>query len=145
MEGINSRLDALQAAILSAKLPHLPRWTAARQAVADHYDTLLADVPEVTPPLRRPHAKHVFHLYVIRAQRRDALREALGRAGIPTILSYPKALPYLPAYAYLGHTEADFPMAAQHQHEILSLPIYPELTPGDQVRVAESIQAFYKR
>ncbi len=142
IEGINSRLDGLQAAILNVKLRHLPRWTKARQRLAARYDELLAEVPAITRPARRPETEHVFHLYVIRSGERDALRTHLSPRGIPTVVNYPKALPFYPAYAYMGHVPADFPVAYAHQHEILSLPLYAEMTDEHQDAVVQAVREF---
>lgn len=142
MEGINSRLDGLQAAILNVKLPHLQKWTEARRAVAAQYDQLLGGLPGVRIPQIAPDRDHVYHLYVIRTERRDALKKHLGDAGISTVLNYPKALPFYPAYAYLGHKPADFPAAYANQSRILSLPIYPEITQAMIEHVARSVAAF---
>jgi len=128
MEGINSRMDGLQAAILNAKLPHLPAWTDARRRAAALYNELLEDVDDVITPTVRSDRDHVYHLYVIRTENRDALRKHLTKAGISTVLNYSKALPFYPAYAYLGHGPKDFPAAYANQSRILSLPIYPEIT-----------------
>jgi dTDP-4-amino-4,6-dideoxygalactose transaminase len=128
MEGINSRMDGLQAAVLNAKLPHLPAWTEARRRVAARYDELLEGVDDIITPKVGSNRDHVYHLYVIRTENRDALRKYLTQAGIPTVLNYPKALPFYPAYAYLGHRPEDFPAAYANQSRILSLPIYPEAT-----------------
>src|SRR5262249_12028154 len=127
MEGINSRMDGMQAAILNAKLPHLPAWTEARCRVANRYDELLEDVDEVTTPKIGAGRDHVYHLYVIRTENRDGLRKHLTGAGIATVLNYPKALPFYPAYAHLGYAPEDFPVAYANQSRILSLPIYPEI------------------
>jgi len=143
MEGINSRLDGLQAAILSVKLPHLPAWTAARQRVAARYDELLAGVGDVILPRVAAGRTHVYHLYVIRTERRDALRAHLTSAGIATVLNYPKALPFYPAYAYLGHQPTDFPVAHANQSRILSLPIYPEMTEEMIAYVANSVAGYF--
>jgi dTDP-4-amino-4,6-dideoxygalactose transaminase len=145
MEGINSRLDGLQAAILSVKLPHLPEWTAARQRVAARYDQLLAGVGDIVVPEVAPGRTHVYHLYVIRTAQRDALKAHLAEAGITTVLNYPKALPFYPAYAYLAHTPADFPVAYANQSLILSLPIYPEMTEAMILHVTDAIASFFKR
>jgi dTDP-4-amino-4,6-dideoxygalactose transaminase len=143
MEGINSRMDGLQAAILNAKLPHLPVWTEARRCVAARYDDLLEDVGDVITPEVGPGRDHVYHLYVIRTENRDVLREYLSGAGISTDLSYPKALPFYPAYAYLGHSPEDFPAAYFNQARILSLPIYPEIK-DEMIRyVVECIGSFF--
>jgi dTDP-4-amino-4,6-dideoxygalactose transaminase len=143
MEGINSRMDGLQAAILNAKLPHLPAWTAARRRVATCYNELLEDVGDVIPPTVEPDRDHVYHLYVIRTENRDALKEHLSQAGISTVLNYPKALPFYPAYAYLGHVPKDFPAAYFNQARILSLPIYPEMPEQATTHVANTISQFW--
>jgi dTDP-4-amino-4,6-dideoxygalactose transaminase len=143
MEGINSRMDGLQAAILNAKLPHLPAWTAARRRVAACYNELLEDVGDVITPTVKSDRDHVYHLYVIRTENRDALREHLSQAGISTVLNYPKALPFYPAYAYLGHVPKNFPAAYFNQSRILSLPIYPEMPEEAITHVANVISHFW--
>lgn len=143
MEGINSRLDGLQAAILSAKLPHLASWTAGRRRVAATYDRLLRGVGDLVTPQVASGRDHVYHLYVIRTGRRDALRKWLADAGIATVINYPKALPFYPAYAYLGHTPNDFPVAHAHQSQILSLPIFPEMTDEQVEYVVEKIRTYF--
>ena len=143
IEGINSRLDGLQAAILSVKLPHLRKWTEERRRVAALYDSALADIPEVETPRIAPDRSHVYHLYVIRCDRRDELKKYLADTGIPTVLNYPKALPFYPAYDYLSHTPADFPVAYEHQSKILSLPIFPEMTEAQVNYVTGKIRDFY--
>lgn len=144
MEGINSRMDGLQAAILNAKLPHLPAWTEARRRVAARYDELLNDVGDTVTPKIAPDREHVYHLYVIRTEKRDALRKHLTGAGIATVLNYPKALPFYPAYTYLGYAPQDFPVAYANQSRILSLPIYPEMTEKMIAYVVECIANFFK-
>jgi dTDP-4-amino-4,6-dideoxygalactose transaminase len=129
MEGICSRMDGLQAAILNVKLPHLPAWTRARQRVAATYDELLGETNTIVAARVPPDREHVYHLYVIRTENRDGLKKHLGDAGISTVINYPKALPFYPAYAYLAHHQNDFPIAYANQSRILSLPIYPEMTP----------------
>jgi dTDP-4-amino-4,6-dideoxygalactose transaminase len=143
MEGINSRMDGLQAGILNAKLPHLPAWTAARRRVAACYNELLEDVGDVITPTVKSDRDHVYHLYVIRTENRDALREHLSQAGISTVLNYPKALPFYPAYAYLGHVPKNFPAAYFNQSRILSLPIYPEMPEEAITHVANVISDFW--
>lgn len=142
MEGINSRLDGIQAAILSAKLPHLASWTVRRQELATTYSAKLGGLPNLACPVIRPDRTHVFHLYMVRSKQRDALRAKLQEVGITTVLNYPRALPFYPAYAYLNHRPADFPRAAAHQQEILSLPLYPEMSAEALSYVTETIQAF---
>lgn len=144
MEGINSRLDGLQAALLSAKLRHLPAWTARRREIAARYDMLLADLPQVRTPRRRAGATHSFHLYVIETEERDALRDYLSARAIETQVHYPTPLPFLPAYSHLGHSRGDFPVAAHLQSRILSLPIYPEMEEWQIERVARAIRDFHE-
>ncbi len=146
IEGINSRLDGLQAAILSAKLPHLERWTRARQEIASHYATrLVALAPEVSAPSVRPGSTHVYHLFVVRVRDRDALRDRLSAKGIECAVHYPVPLPFMPAFAYLGQANDAFPQARRAQSEILSLPIYPEMTLQMVDHVVDTIAEFYGR
>jgi len=143
MEGINSRLDGLQAAILNVKLRHLDKWTAARQSRAAVYDRLLANVGDLILPSRRERSSHVFHLYVIRTAHREALRDWLAERSIPTVINYPRPLPLYQAYDYLAHTAADFPVASLHAKQILSLPIYPELTDFEIGTVVDAIKSYF--
>lgn len=144
MEGINSRLDTIQAAILNVKLPHLQKWNEQRLKNALLYNHLLADIPEIIAPKIRSEATHIFHLYVIRAKKRDELVNYLTEKGIQTQIHYPTILPLLPAYNYLNHKAEDFPVAASYHDSILSLPMFPELTEEQINFVAETIKAFYK-
>ncbi len=144
MEGINSRLDGLQAAILSTKLPHIQEWNMQRLENARYYKEILSDIDEITLPQVRDNSRHIFHLFVIRTKQRDALQRYLNEGGIGTAIHYPTALPFLPAYRYLKHTENDFPVAARYQHQILSLPMFPELTHHQMEYVAEHIKKFFK-
>jgi dTDP-4-amino-4,6-dideoxygalactose transaminase len=141
MEGICSRMDGLQAAILNVKLPHLLAWTSERRRVARRYDDLLNDVGDIVTPEIAPNRDHVYHLYVIRTENRDALRKHLTDAGIATVLNYPKALPFYPAYSYLHHSPEDFPVAYANQSRILSLPIYPEMTDAMIEYVSAQVEA----
>jgi dTDP-4-amino-4,6-dideoxygalactose transaminase len=143
MEGINSRMDGLQGAVLNVKLPHLPQWIEARRRVAARYDQLLQGVGDLVTPKIGLDRDHVYHLYVIRTEKRDALKKRLAEAGISTVLNYPKALPFYPAYAYLGHQPGDFPVAYSNQSRILSLPIFPEITDEMLCHVAEAIKEFF--
>jgi dTDP-4-amino-4,6-dideoxygalactose transaminase len=143
MEGINSRMDGLQAAILNVKTPHLRRWTEARRRVAAQYDDLLRGVGDLVLPVVAAHRDHVYHLYVVRTEKRDGLRRHLADAGVSTVLNYPKALPFYPAYDYLGHSQEDFPVAHFHQSRVLSLPIYPEMTSEMVQYVAERTKEFF--
>ena len=108
--GLNMRMEGIQGGILSVKLKHLDRWNDQRRQTAAVYDKALADTG-VEVPVEMDYGRHVYHLYVIRTQKRDALKKHLGDAGIATVLNYPKALPFYPAYAYLGHAPEDFPLA----------------------------------
>lgn len=143
MEGVNSRLDGLQAAILKVKLPHLQAWTEARRRVASQYDKMLSGIEGFVTPKVAPDREHAYHLYVIRTHTRDALKKYLTDAGISTVLSYPKALPFYPAYAYLKHRPEDFPVAHTNQSRILSLPIYPEMEDEKISYVADCITKFF--
>jgi dTDP-4-amino-4,6-dideoxygalactose transaminase len=145
MEGINSRMDGLQAAILSAKLPYILQWTEQRISKASLYDKALSAIEEITVPAIRPDTRHTYHLYFIRARKRDRLAAFLKEKGIETAIHYPTALPNLPAYKYLGYKPADFPVATSLQEDALSLPIYPELTEEMIGHVAESINEFYSK
>lgn len=143
MEGVNSRMDGFQGAVLSVKLPHLPRWTEARRKVAARYNELLGGVGDIVTPKVGPDRDHVYHLYVIRTEKRDGLKKHLGDAGIGTVLNYPKALPFYPAYSYLGHRPEDFPVAHANQSRILSLPIFPEMTDEMIQHVAATTRKFF--
>ena len=142
VEGINSRLDGLQAAILSVKLSHLAGWTQRRQEVAAEYSRLLSGIPGLELPVTAEGREHVFHLYVVRHEKRDELAKHLGAACIQTVINYPIALPFLPAYARLKHTPQDFPNAYSNQSRILSLPIFPEITAMQLQAVGEAIGRF---
>jgi dTDP-4-amino-4,6-dideoxygalactose transaminase len=143
LEGVNSRLDGLQAAVLSVKLPHLDAWTEARRRNAYLYNEALRSVG-VTTPQEMDDVRAVYHLYVVRVPngRREKLQAHLKAAGIDTGIHYPIALPYLNAYRYLGHTEKDFPEALRASQEILSLPMFPELTEQQVAHVAARLAEF---
>jgi dTDP-4-amino-4,6-dideoxygalactose transaminase len=143
IEGINSRLDTIQASVLSVKLKYLPSWTEKRIQHAGRYDLLLKEVGEITLPSVEPDAKHVFHLYVMKTKRRDELKEYLKRSEIETLIHYPQALPLEPAYQYLHYSKKDIPIASKATEEILSLPIYPELSDDQIGYVCEKIRRFF--
>lgn len=145
IEGINSRMDGLQAAILSVKLPHLPKWTALRQERADRYSNLLAKTIEVETPVVAQGREHVWHLYVIKHPKRDGLANYLSENGVQTVINYPVALPFLPAYDRLRHSAEDFPCAYSNQLRVLSLPMYPELSNEDMARVSTLVAEFSER
>jgi len=125
-EGVNSRLDGLQAAILDVKLKHLAQWIERRRTIAKMYDEGLKNT--VITPYVLPGVRHVYHLYVIRIKNRDKVRKFLAEKGISTGIHYPIPLPFLKAYSYLGHKPADFPVAYSIKDELLSLPIYGDMT-----------------
>ena len=153
--GWNSRLDAKQAAILRVKLKYIEGWNQARRQRASIYDRLFAaagmtstgDQTENSAPVRLPHtsrqAHHVFHQYVIRAYRRDELREFLAARHIGTEVYYPSPLHLQPCFVYLGYGEGDFPEAERAAKDVLALPMFPELTEAEQHRVVSSIADFY--
>lgn len=137
-EGVNSRLDGLQAAILDVKLKHLERWTKRRQEIASIYDEGLKDFAIIPSVL--PGAEHVYHLYVIRVRNRQDVRNALKGKGISTGVHYPTPLPLLKAYAHLGYKPDDFPSAYALKDEILSLPIYADMTDEQAGRVVRELK-----
>jgi dTDP-4-amino-4,6-dideoxygalactose transaminase len=145
--GFNSRLDAMQAAILRVKLRHLASWTSSRQRNANRYLQLFEefDLKRWTSlPTTIPGREHVYNQFVIRAERRDALQLHLRRNGIPTEIYYPAPLHLENAFAYLGYKNGDLPIAEAACKEVLALPVYQELTEPQQHSVVESIADFYK-
>jgi dTDP-4-amino-4,6-dideoxygalactose transaminase len=140
VEGVNSRLDGLQAAVLRVKLRHLDAWNAARKAHAAAYRAALAGA-DLALPVTAPGADPVWHLFVVRTPRRDALRDRLKRHGVATGVHYPLPLHLQPAYAHLGLGPGALPVTERAAGEILSLPMYPEMTPEHVARVAEAVAA----
>lgn len=143
IEGVNSRLDTLQAAVLATKLPYLSKWTKQRIENAGKYTSRLSGIKELEVPVVRNGSVHSFHLYVIRTNSRDQLKDYLEKRGIQAAIHYPTALPYLPAYQYLNHKKEDFPIASKYQNEILSLPMYPELSDDQVDYVCSAIKDFF--
>jgi dTDP-4-amino-4,6-dideoxygalactose transaminase len=143
MEGINSRLDGIQAAILNVKLKYVDDWNLARHQNALKYNERLSALPQVRTPKLREEAFHIFHLYVIRTPKRDELASFLASKGIRTGIHYPTALPFLKAYQYLAHKPSDFPLAHRYQGEILSLPMFAELNDDQIDSVADSLSEFF--
>lgn len=143
--GFNSRLDALQAAVLRAKLPHLGHWSAARRANAAYYTSALAGVPEVRTPFIDPANESIFNQYTIRVERRDELQAYLKSKGIGSAVYYPVPLHLQPCFEYLGYKAGAFPESEQAAREVLSLPVYPELTSAQLDEVAAAVRAFYGR
>lgn len=142
IEGINSRLDGLQAAILCAKLPHILRWTEERNRCAKKYFELLSQVNAIKCTGVRENSKHSFHLFMIRTTRRDELQSYLKREGVETVVHYPKALPNLDCYKYLNLKDK-YPVATGNESQILSLPIFPELTNESIEYICIKIKDFF--
>jgi dTDP-4-amino-4,6-dideoxygalactose transaminase len=143
--GYNSRLDALQAAVLDAKLPHLPAWSAARRANAAFYDQAFADLADVTTPYIDPANESIYNQYTIRVAKRDALQAHLKQKGIGNSIYYPLPLHLQPCFAYLGYKEGSCPEAEQASKEVISLPIYPELTTAQRDEVVAAVRSFFGR
>jgi dTDP-4-amino-4,6-dideoxygalactose transaminase len=141
IEGINSRLDGLQAAILNVKLPHLPAWTRKRQALAAAYHERLAAATEFSLPSQAKGASHVWHVYAIQHEDRDGLAARLRDADIQTSVNYPRALPFLPCYARLQHRPEDFPAAHALARRGLALPLFAEMTAAQQQHVCAALVA----
>ena len=139
--GYNSRLDEIQAAILRVKLPHLERWNARRAQIAARYSAGLAGLP-LPVPVCSSEATHVYHVYAVLAEKRDALQQFLAQRGVPTIIYYPRPLHLQRVYSDLGYKEGDFPVAEGISRKILPLPIYPELTDAQVDYVIETIKQF---
>ena len=147
--GINSRLDAIQAAILLIKFNHLEKWHEARQKRAERYRELFQDLLPSVPGLRLPaiqyENRHIFHQYVIRAPERDRLRQYLLQEGVGTEVYYPVPLHLQECYSFLKHRPKDFPASEKAAQEVLALPIFPELMEDQQVYVVDRIKTFYQK
>lgn len=145
VEGFNSRLDGIQAAILSVKLKHLAKWTDARRSAAKKYNLLLSDIKEISIPSEREHSTHVYHLYVIRTNLRDKLQKHLNENGVQTGIHYPVPLHEQPAYRYLEYRPDSLPKTRDAATEILSLPMSAEITQEQIQHVSEHVRKFFKR
>jgi dTDP-4-amino-4,6-dideoxygalactose transaminase len=145
IEGINSRMDGLQAAILNVKLNYIFQWTKKRQHLANRYSELLRSIPSISLPKVESRRQSVWHLYVVQHNQRDELASFLKDNGIGISVNYPIALPFLPAYAHLEHSASAFPNACRNQSRILSLPIYPEITDSQMTYVVQTIASFEQR
>lgn len=142
--GYNMRMDELQAALLRLRLRHLAVWTAERQRLAAVYQQALAGVDDLILPVTAPQCTHVYHLYVIRTSRRDALADYLKTQGIGTLIHYPIPPHLQQAYQHLGFAPGAFPIAEELARTCLSLPIYPGLSEEQQAAVIANILEFYK-
>ncbi|HET8933523.1 MAG TPA: DegT/DnrJ/EryC1/StrS family aminotransferase [Polyangiales bacterium] len=138
--GFNSRLDTLQAVVLNAKLKRLGGWNAQRRAAAARYKELLADVPGIVLPETMPGNQHIWHLFVVRVARRDEVLQRLHAAGIGAGVHYPKPIHMQGAFSHLGHRPGDFPVAERAASEILSLPMFAEITVEQQERVVTELR-----
>lgn len=145
IEGYNGRLDAIQAGLLHVKLRHLPEWNERRRQRAEEYNRLLGPIDAVTCPHEPSWSRAVYHLYVIRTANREDLMNHLKQAGIGTAIHYPIPLHVQQAYMNLSYAPADFPVAMRTAKEIVSLPMFPQLTSAQQERVAEEIGSFTGR
>lgn len=141
--GTNSRLDTLQAAVLLAKLPHLAAWSEGRRRRAARYDEALAGVDGVRAPMVDPENEPIYHQYTVRAQRRDALKAHLAKLGIGCAVYYPTPLHLQPCFHDLGYRQGQFPQAECAAREVLSLPVYPELSDPLQDQVVDAVRSFY--
>jgi dTDP-4-amino-4,6-dideoxygalactose transaminase len=137
--GFNSRLDALQAVVLRVKLRHLARWNAQRREAAKRYMRLLDDHRDVMLPRTRSGNEHIWHIFAVRVPRRDAVLRALNAAGIGAGVHYPVPIHLQGAFKHLGHRAGDFPVAEQAANEMISLPLYPEITERQQEQVVEHL------
>ena len=139
IRGFNARMEGFQGAILRVKLRHLPAWTDARRRIARHYDEQLGDTG-LALPREMPYARHVYHLYTVRLKERDALQAALRQDGIATGLHYPIPVHLQPAYADLGYRAGAFPIAERAAAEVLSLPVFPEMTTEQMNTVTDAVR-----
>lgn len=142
--GTNSRLDALQAAILRVKLKYLSKWNKERAKKAEFYSQKLKKIRDIVTPFIAPERTHIFHQYTIRTKERNELIAYLKNQGILTMIYYPLPLHLQPAFKYLGYKEGDFPETEKAAKEVLSLPIYPELLRNDQKFIIKKIKTFFK-
>jgi dTDP-4-amino-4,6-dideoxygalactose transaminase len=141
--GTNSRLDTIQAAVLLVKLAHLEEWNVARRANAERYSAALHGVDGITTPATDAANEHTFHQYTLRVERRDELKQHLARQEIGSAVYYPKALHLQPCFASLGYREGQLPESERACHEVLSLPVYPELSEDQQNAVIGAVREFY--
>jgi dTDP-4-amino-4,6-dideoxygalactose transaminase len=143
LEGMNSRMDTLQAAILTVKLKHLDHWNSRRREIASLYRNELAAIDTLILPVERESTTHTYHIFCMRTPYRDSLMKYLATHGIQTMIHYPEGLPFTQAYAELHHTESDFPVTAMLQNQVLSLPVYPELTNDDIHYIGKTVRQYF--
>lgn len=140
--GFNMRMDGIQGAVLGVKLRHLPVWLNARRAIAGRYTTAWADLAEIDCPHGRPRAAHGWHIYALRSRQRTLLQAHLAARGIQTTVHYPTPIHLQPAYRHLGHQAGDFPQAEALCHEVLTMPLFPEMTDAEIQRVIHAVRAW---
>ena len=138
VEGFNARLDGIQGAVLSAKLPRLEGWNDRRRQAAERYNQLLADVDVVTPA-EMPYAKHIYHVYVIRVKNRDEVKQGMAEKGVGCGMHYPIPIHLLDAYKRFNRPKGTYPVTEAAAEEILSLPMFPEITAEQQQYVVDSL------
>ena len=143
IEGINSRMDTIQAAILNVKLKYIDTWTNQRIKNAELYSDKLKDVGDLILPITRNDCIHTFHVYCIKTSKRKELQDFLKQKNIQTAIHYPTPLPLLEAYQYLNYKPSDFPISNKYKDQILSLPMYPELNESQINYVVDSIKDFF--
>ncbi|MGH7512705.1 MAG: DegT/DnrJ/EryC1/StrS family aminotransferase [Gemmatimonadales bacterium] len=141
--GFNSRLDTLQAAVLLAKLPHLADWSAARARNAAHYTETFSGHPDICPPRTDPANEHIFNQYTIRVPRRDALQAHLKAKGVGNSIYYPLSLHLQPCFAHLGYRKGSLPHSETASEQVISLPVYPELSLEQQQAVIDAVLEFF--
>ncbi|WP_303674311.1 DegT/DnrJ/EryC1/StrS family aminotransferase [Vampirovibrio chlorellavorus] len=144
VEGVNSRLDTVQASVLLTKLGHLDAWNARRNEIAAFYNAALSDLPDLTLPRVGANRTHVYHLYVVQTAQRDALLQFLNARGIQAAIHYPIPLHLQPAFAHLGYQAGAFPNAETLSQQCLSLPICPELRMAEAEAVVQAVKAFFE-
>lgn len=141
--GSKSRLDSLQASILSTKLKHLNRWNRKRRSLANLYSKLLRPIKQIITPSEANYSTHVYHLYVIEATKRNQLQKYLTKHGIATVIHYPRPIHLQPAFQKSGYKRSDFPIAEKKAKNIISLPMFPELKKQEITYVCSKIKKFY--
>ena len=141
--GYNSRLDALQAVVLLAKLPHLESWSSARRRNAEYYNDAFKGMSDIRTPVIDPANVSIYNQYTLRVSRRDQLQEHLKKKGIGNSIYYPLPLHLQPCFSYLGYSEGAFPESEKAAKEVISLPIYPELTTAQLDEVISAVKEFY--
>jgi dTDP-4-amino-4,6-dideoxygalactose transaminase len=142
--GYNSRLDELQAAILRVKLRNIKEFLAARRQNAAHYNDRFKSLPPVQLPLESPGACHTYNQYTLRVERRDQLIDHLKAKGVPAMVYYPLSLHLQKAFSALGHKAGSFPASELAQNEVISLPIFPELSKEEADSVVSAVESFYR-